>query len=152
VRSLLYAVILAVGSPALAQHAHGHQVAPVEPAASARRWDTDAPLRAGMGRIRVSVDALGHHEHGHLDPAQVAALATRIEEDVAYLVANCRLEPQADIALHGIISRLMQGVGMLRTDPANPVAITSMRQALQDYRQHFDDPSWPLPDTPKQPR
>jgi hypothetical protein len=132
--------------PSVAQDHAAHHATP--PAATAtrpdhgQRWGSDAALRKGMEEIRAAVGALQHYQHGHIGPEQAATLATRVEAQVAYLVANCTLEPQADAALHAIIAKLLQGAAALKTDPRNLDAIATLRQALQDYPRQFDDPGW----------
>lgn len=127
--------------PAAAQDHVAHHATPPT-TAPAKRWASDAPLRKGMAEIRAAVDALGHYEHGHIGPEQAATLATRVETQVAYLIANCTLEPQADAALHAIIARLLRGAAALKAAPQDRAAVATLRQALQDYAQHFDDPGW----------
>ena len=143
---LLCAMLAPAMPPAAAQEHAGHHA--TTPAATlvttmpGKHWATDAPLRKGMAEIRTAVDALRHYEHGHLAPAQAATLATTVQTQVDYLVANCKLEPQADAALHAIIAKLLQGTAALKADPTNPGAIATLRQALQDYPRQFDDPGW----------
>lgn len=143
---LLCALLAPAALPAAAQDHAGHHAPPptATPAkpAPGKRWATDAPLRKGMAEIRAAVDALRHDEHGHLGPAQATTLATTVETQVAYLVANCKLEPQADAALHGIIARLLQGAAALKANPHDTAALATLRQALQDYPRQFDDPGW----------
>ena len=142
---LLCAMAASPALPAVAQEHAAHHASP--PAANApqpghgQRWASDATLRKGMAEIRAAVGAV-HDPHGHIEPEQAATLATRVEAQVAYLVANCKLEPQADAALHAIIARLLQGAAALKTDPTNPGAVATLRQALQDYPHQFDDPGW----------
>ncbi len=140
--------------PARAQDGHQHHApaATGAQAVPARRWDTDVPLRAGMGQIRVAVDELQHYERGHMGPEQAVALANRIEGQVAYLVANCKLEPQADAALHVIIAELSAGAQALKADPTDTGVIASMRRALQHYPRQFNDPGWPQADEPEEAR
>lgn len=129
-----------------ATQAHGH----APPAASATAadatpaagWPTDAPLREGMARIRQSVQALEHYRHGHMGPEQAKLLAGNVEEAVAFLVANCRLEPAADAALHAIIADLVRAAGALKHDPADIGAIAVMQAAVATYASSFDDPGF----------
>src|SRR5512135_2395136 len=96
----LSALFLASTVPALAVEPHAHDGA--APAHSitldhGRKWTTDAPLREGMSGIR---DALAQkHEalrKGTLDDAGYAQLGDAIEKNVASIVANCKLSPEAD--------------------------------------------------------
>lgn len=137
---------------ARAQGGHHHPTHAIAQAAPAQRWDTDAPLRTGMAKIRTAVDTLQHYERGHMEPDQAVALATQIQEQVAYLVANCKLEPQADTALHVIIAELSAGAQALKANPADLSVIASMRQVLQHYPRQFNDPGWPRADEPEEAR
>ncbi len=128
--------------PAQAQHNHQHPANAVAQAAPAQRWATDAPLRTGMAKIRTAVDALQHYERGHMGPEQAVDLATQIQQQIAYLVENCKLQPQADAALHVIIAELGAGAQALKDNPANLAAIPPLRQALQHYPRQFNDPTW----------
>src|SRR3970040_1621382 len=103
---LLLAAIVATTAiaalPAQAQHSHQHPAPAVAQATPAQRWATDAPLRTGMAKIRTAVDALQHYERGHMGPEQAVELANQVQQQIAYMVANCKLEPQAGAALHVI--------------------------------------------------
>jgi len=138
-------LLTALATPlAHAQDSHEHH-APATAASQqtpAQQYATDAPLRKGMAQIRTAVDALGHYERGHMGAEQAVTSATTIQEQIAYLVANCKLEPQADAALHGIIAKLGAGAQALKTNPANLAAIPPMREALADYRRTFNDPAF----------
>lgn len=140
--SALLAAAQAQAAQAHTAHDHAAPQAATPAPATIQRWATDAPLRKGMAEIRRAVDALRHFEHNHMGPDQALTLATRVEDQVGYLVANCKLEPQADAALHAIIARLLQGAAALKANPRDTAAIATMRQALQDYPRQFDDSSW----------
>lgn len=127
-------------------HAGHHAATPVETASAntpTQRWATDLPLRQGMANIRTAVEALGHGQHGHLNPDQTITLAKQIEGHVSGIIADCKLEPRADAALHVIIARLMQGAAALKADPKKTDVVTGMREAVQAYAKQFDDPDWP---------
>ena len=108
----------------------------------ANGWSTDAPLRQGMGRIRLSVDALGHYQLGHMGAEQAVEMAANVEQDVNFLIANCKLDPDADAALHGIIAKLLKGAQALKANPADLAAIAPMRDAMAEYARDFDDPDF----------
>ena len=140
--ALLLAMACTAAWPALAQHhAHPSAAAPAAPAvAPAVRYATDAPLRKGMADIRTTVGMLEHAAHGHLDAAQVRNLAGNIERAIGTIIAECKLAPEADAALHGIIGGLGQGIAALKQDPADMAPLAGMRAALDDYARMFDDP------------
>lgn len=141
-RNILFVALaagLAFAAPqAGAQHHDHHQAAATAPA-PAQRYATDAPLRAHMGGIRTAVTALEHGEHGHLDAAQVRILAESIQAHVRGIVAECKLPPDADAALHGIIAPLAANAEKLKADPADSGAIAPMRAALASYDASFDE-------------
>lgn len=126
-----------------AHAAHAHAPAAATTPAPAQRWTTDAPLREGMRGIRVAVQALEHYEHGHMGIAQARSTAALIDTAVDGIFANCRLEPDADVALHGLLAQFLAGAEAVRTSQQVPVQeIAGMRSALARYPQLFDDPQW----------
>jgi hypothetical protein len=127
---------------AMAQHhAHEHAAAVATQATTpAVRYATDAPLRKGMADIRIAVGMLEHAGHGHLDAAQVRNLAAGIERSIGTIIAECKLAPEADAALHGIIGGLGQGIAALKEHPEDTSPVAGMRAALDDYARMFDDP------------
>ena len=147
---------VAVSSQAGVQaHAHakpGYVPASAAPPAASQRHATDAPLREGMQGIRAAVDALGHYEHGHMGPEQAAILAGQIQDHVSDIIANCRLKPEADAALHAIIVPLTTHAAALKADPSNLDQIPPMRQALGDYAARFDDPDFAQAAEPEEAR
>lgn len=129
---------------ALAQHAghtdHADHAAPATVAAPGVTYATDAPLRKGMGDIRAAVQALDHHEHGHMNADQALATVAIVEHSIGHIVANCKLEPEADHALHGVLAKLGKGVAALKADTNDMTALAPMREAVQDYDRLFVDP------------
>ncbi len=96
-----------------------------------------------MRGIRVAVQALEHYEHGHMGIAQARSTAALIDTAVDGIFANCRLEPDADVALHGLLAQFLAGAEAVRTSQQVPVQeIAGMRSALARYPQLFDDPQW----------
>lgn len=143
----LFAVALLSATPQAVREGHGAQAHVSHVAAStdapARLWAADASLRDGMRRIRSAVGALEHYEHGHMDAAQATNVAGLIDAAVGDMVANCKLAPDADAALHGLLAKFVAGARALREAREPPAAaIAQMRDALARYPQLFDDPQW----------
>ena len=131
---------LALSASLHAQHVHpGPAPAPANHSTAATRWATDAPLRAGMRGARDVVAALEHGRHGHLDAGQVRRLAAQLEGHVQGIFAECKLVPEADMALHDILLPLLAGARALTADPADLRPVASMQLALQAYARGFDD-------------
>jgi hypothetical protein len=150
ISTLLAACIIGsagLGTTALAAtsaHSHGHAAAPkLLPAG--QRWATDAPLREGMGKIRSALDARLQAVHDNkLGSEQYRALAQLTQQQVGYIVSNCKLQPEADAALHGIIAKLGEGAdamaGKSRHKPREGAVL--LAEALDEYGKTFDHPGW----------
>lgn len=111
-----------------------------------RKWQTDAPLRRGMDHMRAAMaEAMPAIHAGKLDRAGHAALATRLENEVAYVVAHCELDPAADAQLHIVLARIGAGIERMKAAQGERGA-AAVVQALDAYGQYFDHPGWqPLP-------
>lgn len=151
-------LMAAVPNLALAQHEHqqhkmhgsGGAVAQLQ-LNDGRKWQTDASLRTGMAHIRAAFDVDHPAIHaGKQTDGQYATLATRIDQQVQSILANCRLPADADANLHFIVADLLQGVSLMRgedTARSRHDGAALVHGALQAYGQYFDDPEW-KPDTP----
>lgn len=137
-----------IAAPAQAQtHSHDPAAAPHTLTLDhGRKWATDAPLRDGMGRIHGLVEPQIAAAHaGKLSAAQSAALATKIETEVAGIVANCKLDPKADAVLHVVIGEIGSGTDALagKTPGRTPEqGLVQVASAVNDYGQHFQHPGF----------
>lgn len=122
-------------------HAHHAPTAAATPA-PAQRWATDAPLREGMRRMHQAVQALEHAEHGHLDDAQIVAVAQQVQDAANYMFANCKLAPEPDAVLHSLLMTLLSGATALKAEPASITPVASMRGAVLLYPRLFEDAAW----------
>ncbi|MEZ5521569.1 MAG: DnrO protein [Dokdonella sp.] len=126
--------------PAHAQHAHQESThEPSGRSGSAQRFATDAPLREGMARIHSALDDLRHYEMGHMPQPLAIEQVAAIQSAVDTLFATCKLEPEADAALHGMLVPLITAVQAFKTNPDDLGSIARMRQAIADYARLFDD-------------
>src|SRR5690606_32304282 len=103
------------------------------------RWTPDAALIEGMSRVRTALAGL--EAESHPDDATITALATEIDDAIAYMFANCKLPTEPDIALHAILARLMADSDALKTNPSDGSPVADMHDALHNYAQLFDDPA-----------
>jgi hypothetical protein len=143
------AALLGLQAPAIAAdaHEHGHGGAEAHKLQldHGKKWATDEPLRKGMSEIRSLVDAQHDRIHkGTLKPADYAALGKKIEAQVGYVVANCKLDPKADANLHVVLEQMLEGVEAMKGEPKkNPRAgAGKVVDALNNYGNHFDHPGW----------
>ena len=129
---------------ATAAHDHGHAVA-AKPLPSGQRWATDAPLREGMTTMRGALESRLEAIHGDkLGSDQYKALAQVTEKQIAHIVANCKLSPDADAALHGVIAKMGEGAeamsGKSKVKPREGAVL--LAEALDEYGRLFDHPGW----------
>lgn len=141
--------LLAAGPTLAARnaHEHGHDATAATLQLNAgQKWETDAPLRAGMAEIRQTMTASLHAIHANKMSAQAYdRLAKKVSTSVGKIVANCKLPPAADDQLHIVIADLLAGAdhmagkvkGARRMDGAVKVI-----DALDAYGQHFNDPDF----------
>jgi hypothetical protein len=139
-------VAMAATSGATAAHAHDHAAPAKLRPEHGRKWKTDAPLRSGMERVRTVVQAQMASTHaGKATPEQYAALASQVEIEVGKIVANCKLPPQADAALHVIIGEMMAGTSVMagKTPGARPEqGLVQVAGAVNDYGRYFEHPGF----------
>lgn len=135
---LAVAVSVAFTGPALAAgDAHSHDAAGEAKLVldHGKKWQTDAPLRQGMESIRAAVAKEKNY----------GALAKKINAEVAGIVQNCKLEPEADAQLHIVIADLMHAAEVMegKVKGASPRAgALKAKQALNAYGEHFDHAGW----------
>ena len=144
------ALFLATALAALAAdpHANAHGAeAPVHEITldHGRKWATDAPLRDGMTQIREALEQ--NHEalrKGALGEAQYAQLGATLEKNVASIVANCKLSPEADANLHAVIADLANAADAMRSASAMNRTEGAQKAigAVNLYGRYFDHPGW----------
>lgn len=145
---LLIPILLCAALPAFAQHAHedhaGHAATATAVAIPAKRFATDAPLRDGMSRIHAALDALADYESGRMTQSMAIERVDAIKSATDSIFANCKLAPEADVALHGMLVPLLNGIQAFQKDSTDTATVAAMRQAVADYPRVFDDAGWTL--------
>jgi hypothetical protein len=106
------------------------------------RWASDAPLREGMRRVRAATVSLSHGAHGHLDDAQVQAVAAELEAAVQDMIARCRLAPEPDAALHPLLATVLRASAALAADGFDPAVLAELEAVLARYPLLFEDAGW----------
>ena len=97
---------------------------------------------AGMRRVRDAFDGLQPPVTDRPDENRMPRLAAEVDAAVEYIFENCNLDPEPDVALHGLLARLMAATRALRDDPADTEPVAAMRAVLEDYPRLFDDPAF----------
>ena len=132
-------------APSKDEHAaHGAAVESHDlPAVPAQRWATDAPLREGMQGIAEAVaQAQAAKAAGTFGAEQANALAARVEDRFQFMLANCKLEPEADVALHSLLAQFVASAKELQADPQADAALAHMDELLALYPKYFDHAGW----------
>jgi len=131
-------------SIATKEHVDSHAVlhGPGNQATPAIRWQTDAPLRLGMRRVRVATDALSHAAHGHLDAGQVDAVAEELKAAVHEMFAKCRLAPEPDAALHPLLAQVLEASKQLADGGFDAAVLDALHAVLARYPELFEDEGW----------
>lgn len=137
------------GTHAATTHAGAHDGHPASPTTvtmpplPAQLWATDAPLREGMTGIAEAVaKAQAAERAGAFGRDEARVLASRIDERFSYMLVNCKLEPEADAALHALVARLITAARQLEVDPDAPGAMEQLHELLALYPRYFDHPGW----------
>jgi hypothetical protein len=135
-------------TPATHQHEQGVRVHGLKLNAG-QKWATDEPLRQGMSRIKDALEPRLPAVHGgKLSAAQYDALGKEIDAQLAYVVQNCKLEPQADAVLHVILADLIAGNDALQGKNKKlkrSAGVVKVVQSLENYGKYFDHPGWRAP-------
>lgn len=143
-----FALSFVVGTAWAAEGHHHHAPAAAGAQAPAGKWATDLPLRSGMARIRrAALQTLP----GPVGDAQASALSREIREATAFMIEHCTLPPQADAALHGVLTELLQGAEALPRAAERERAGERILAALARYPELFDDPQWSGPEVSARP-
>ncbi len=131
-----------------AEHGHHqHDMAPQKLELNAgKKWPTDEPLRKGMDTIRKQVAAALPQAHaGKLTPSQFDQLGQEINQQIGYIVQNCKLDPKADAQLHVIIGEMAQSVDALegkQSGKDRAHGLVKAAQAVNTYGRYFDHAGW----------
>lgn len=130
---------------ASAPHGHGGPDAPAIELRlnSGQKWPTDEALRTGMNRIRDALETSLPliHASGY-SAVDFSALADRLQEQVDYVVANCKLPEEADLQLHLALTRILDGINAMKAESGQEQGAVTVVQTLNAYGDHFDHPGW----------
>lgn len=147
----LACALLAVTGAAAAEHKHDHDhghggAKPQLTLDHGKKWPTDASLRQGMMQIRDQVNAAVPAIHsGKMSNAQYDALAKKVNDEVAGIVAACKLPAEADAQLHIVVADLMEGAEMMAGKEKKAKRMNGAVKiigTLDRYAAHFDHPGW----------
>lgn len=139
---------LSVAPAYAADHAHEHDAhgTATPTLNNGQKWNTDAPLRQGMANIKAAVQPhLQAIHENRVKTANYQTLAKRTNTQIAFMVENCKLAPDADAQLHLIIGELGAAAeAMAGKDKAQSRQKGALQlvHALETYGEFFDHPGW----------
>lgn len=141
------ATAFGIAPQALAVGGHEHDShAPALRLNAGSKWQTDVPLREGMGKIRASVEPKLQVIHGgRFSATDFEVMGKAVEDQLAYIVGNCKLAPEADAVLHGVIAELSDGADVVSGKKAvgdRSKGVVHLVNALNNYGKYFDHPGW----------
>lgn len=139
---------------------HDHGAASGSPmlmAVGGKKWVADTTLSRAMTSIHGAVHA-EFADVAALDDTLAGkeltrkalrrtylALAKKINAEVAYVIGNCRLAPEADARLHLVIADLNEGVAAMEGQEeygSRRDGVVKVMDALDRYAGYFDDPGF----------
>lgn len=133
-------------------HSHSHGSAEAAHALklnAGSKWKGDEALRQSMAKIRDAVDAkLPAAHRGKLDAGQYEALGGEIELQVANIVQNCKLDPEADEVLHVILAEMLEGNAKMQGKDAHAkrsAGLVQVVHSLEQYAKYFEHPGFEAP-------
>ncbi|MDT8283777.1 MAG: hypothetical protein RQ982_13335 [Gammaproteobacteria bacterium] len=138
-------VLLAETNTTEQQHNHGHEDHAVSGLSldHGKKWKTDAALRQGMQGIDdAAMKAVPAYHDETLTKADANKLARQINDQVNYLIENCKLEPGADTTLHVFIGDFLTGSANLSHQPLSPQGLPQIVKTLQLYPDYFEHDGW----------
>lgn len=98
---------------------------------------------SGMLKIRTGVEAtMPAYQSGVLNANQAQSLSATVEQNVTYMIQNCKLEPESDAALHVLIGRMLTASETMKKDAGSPAGWPELMAVLHDYAAAFDHPGW----------
>lgn len=111
-----------------------------------KKWPTDASLRQGMGRIRDAMEEpMPAIYAGKADSTQFEIRAKRVNEQIAFMVQNCKLDKETDAMLHLVLAELISGAEAMEgknKDLDRRGGAMKVMHALENYGRYFDHPGW----------
>lgn len=135
-------IAMAVGAGG---HSHGGHPASVAELQldNGKKWQTDAPLRQGIDTMRGALAAALEPIHqGKYQPADYGALAGKLDAQIGFITANCKLLEAADAQLHLVLAQIIDGIEAMRAGPDREKGAVLAIEALDAYGKHFDHPGW----------
>lgn len=133
--------------PAGEEHQHEHAKSQAKLVLNqGKKWQIDEVARKSMEAIRGAVAAdLKAIHGGKQTDAQYAALAAKLNGEVANMVKNCKLDPKADEQFHVVLTEVLAAAEIMEGKHAGEPRRKGAEQtarALNEYGRYFRHPGW----------
>lgn len=131
-------------------HAHDHHAqhatdSPQLMLNNGSKWETDDNLRQAMSRIRDALSAEVHAIHsGKATAERYKALAQKTNDQITFMVKNCKLDQKADTMLHLVLAEIIAGTDAMLGKDINEArkGAEKIAVALDNYGTYFAHPGW----------
>lgn len=120
-------------------HQHGHHEMTSLSLNDGKKWQTDHVLREAMQSINNEANKIASSfHHNELKKSEAEKMAVHVKDKVAFMIANCKLDPKADAVLHVLIGDLLAAADKLANDSQSHEGLPEIIKALQHYYDYFD--------------
>lgn len=127
----------------VAAEPHAHAATVAIKLDNGKKWPTDEALRQGMGEIRTAIsEALGPIHANKFSRGAFDKLAERVQGQIDYITANCKLPEEADHQLHVVLEQILDGVTVMKANKGRADGAAKIAQALDLYGSHFNHAGW----------
>lgn len=126
-------------------HAHHAKETPQLKLNNGNKWETDINLRQGMSSIRDALSAELHAIHsGKATAEQYKALAQKTNDQIAFMVKNCKLEQKTDEMLHLVLADIIAGADAMAGKDIIEArkGAEKIIGALENYGKYFAHAGW----------
>lgn len=107
------------------------------------KWQGDENMINGMNTIRAAFSPRMHAIHaGSLSAAEYKALASDIQGQVDFMVANCKLTPEADEQFHIVLGQILKGISDMEKSSTPDTGAVRIVSAMNSYGDYFVHPGW----------
>lgn len=129
------------------EHHHSHDSKPNASQANTpqnkleRKFATDKNLRQGMDTVLDTMMKLHRSESSGFAKNQLIDAGKNIEAAVQGVFKNCKLAPEADAALHPVLSEILAGAGLFK-DGKFESGHEKIHFAFIKYEDFFEHAGW----------
>lgn len=122
-------------------HKGHHQPKAAVQVKSDKKFVADDNLKSRMSAVLEAVKALEADETSHKKNDKVIEVGKKIEASVNDIFKTCKLEPDADAAIHPILADLLKGASLLKKGNAKE-GHEKIHKALVKYEETFEHAGW----------